>query len=205
MTVRTSEALLAAAADQWASLASHPFVVATAEGRLPAEAFGQWLVADHHFVVGFRRFLARLVELAPHEEARDVLAAGLGGLQAELELFRGEAAARHLDLDAEPSLTTLGYTAYLLASPADGWPTALTVLFGAEKAYFDAWSAVRARTDPSSSYWRFVDNWSSAAFGAWVDDVASLVDELPEPVHRAFARVVRFELAFWDDVAGAAV
>ena len=198
-----SAALLDGAAEAWSSLSTHPFVVATADGTLPASSFGRWLVADHHFVVGFRRFLARLVELAPHERARDVLADGLGALQAELDLFRREAAERALDLDAEPSLTTLGYTAYLLASPADGWPTAVTVLFGAEKAYFDAWSAVRATTDPSSPYWRFVDNWSSPAFGAWVDEVATLVDELAEPDHRTFARVVRFELAFWDDVAAA--
>ena len=200
----TSAALLAGAVSEWPKLASHPFVVATADGTLPSATFGRWLVADHHFVVGFRRFLARLVELAPHERARDVLAGGLGALQAELDLFRVEAAERGLDLDGdEPSLTTLGYTAYLLASAADGWPTALTVLFGAEKAYFDAWSAVRAQTDPSSPYWRFVDNWSAPAFGAWVDEVASLVDELGKPDHRTFARVVRFELAFWDDVAAA--
>ena len=203
MSDRTSRALLDGAADEWMRLATHPFVVATADGTLPAEAFGRWLVADHHFVVGFRRFLARLVELAPHEGARDVLAGGLGALQAELDLFRSEAVDRGLDLDAEPSLTTLGYTAMLLAAPADGWPTAVTVLFGAEKAYFDAWTAVRASTDPTSPYWRFVDNWSSPAFGAWVDDVAGLVDELPAPDHRTFGRVVRFELAFWDDVAAA--
>ena len=199
--MRTSESLLAGASTAWVQLAAHPFVVATASGRLAEEDFGRWLVADHHFVVGFRRFLARLVELAPSERARDVLAGGLGALQAELDLFRSEARLRGLDLDAEPSLVTLGYTAYLLAAPADGWPTALTVLFGAEKAYFDAWSAVRAATDPSSAYWRFVDNWSSPAFGAWVDDVASLVDQLPVADHVTFGRVVRFELAFWDDVA----
>ena len=201
MSPSTSGALLAGAEDDWARLATHPFVVATADGSLPARSFGRWLVADHHFVVGFRRFLARLIELAPHERARDVLAAGLGALQAELDLFRSEAVARDLDLDGEPSLTTLGYTAYLLASPADGWATALTVLFGAEKAYFDAWSAVRTRTEPDRPYWRFVDNWSSTAFGTWVDEIATLVDELPEPDHTTFRRVVRFELAFWDDVA----
>ena len=190
-------ALLAAEADLWARIATPPVVRATADGSLPAEAFGRWLVEDHHFVVGFRRFLARLVELAPTEDARDLLAGGLGALQFELDLFRAEAAERGLDLDAEPSLVTLGYTSYLLASPADGWDTALTVLYGAEKAYFDAWSAVRAATDPSSPYWRFVDNWSSPAFGAWVDGVAGL---LTRPDHRTFRRVVPFELAFWDQL-----
>lgn len=177
----------------------HPFVVAAADGSLSEEAFGRWLVEDHHFVVGFRRFLARLVAIAPDERSRDVLAGGLGPLQAELDLFRAEAARRGLDLTTEPGPTTLGYTSYLLASVDDGWPVALTVLYGAEKAYFDAWSAVRARAETSSPYWAFIDNWSSPAFGAWVDDLAAL---LPaggvEPV--TFERVVRFELRFWDAV-----
>jgi thiaminase/transcriptional activator TenA len=200
--VSHSRALLDAQRDLWSTMAAHPFLVAAADGTLGHDAFGRWLVADHFFVVGFRRFLAHTVGLAPREAARDLLAGGLGALQLELDLFRGEAARRGLQLDAEPSLVTLGYTSFLLASPAGGWATALTALFGAEKAYFDAWSTVRASADRSSPYWTFVDNWSSPAFGAWVDGVASLVDELPGPDHRTFGRVVRFELAFWDDVAG---
>ena len=195
-----SSELLAEQRELWAVMARHPFLVAAADGSLATETFDRWLVEDHHFVVGFRRFLARLVELAPTETGRDLLVAGLAALQGELDLFRSEAATRGLDLDAEPSLTTLGYTSYLMASPADGWDTALTVLFGAEKAYFDAWSTVRAGADPSSPYWRFVDNWSSPAFGEWVDGVAGLVDDLTRPDHRTFRRVVRFELSFWDGV-----
>lgn len=180
----------------------HPFVHAAADGTLAPEAFDRWLVEDHHFVVGFRRFLARLVELAPDEDARDLLAAAQVPLQAELDLFRAEAGKRGLDLGAEPSPTTLGYTSFLLAAPADGWPVALAVLYGAEKAYFDAWSVVRATAERSSPYWSFIDNWSSPAFGAWVDDLAALVDRLaPDPaVDRALERVVRFELRFWDAV-----
>lgn len=180
----------------------HPFVHAAADGTLAPEAFDRWLVEDHHFVVGFRRFLARLVELAPDEDVRDLLAAAQVPLQAELDLFRAEAGKRGLDLGAEPSPTTLGYTSFLLAAPADGWPVALAVLYGAEKAYFDAWSVVRATAERSSPYWSFIDNWSSPAFGAWVDDLAALVDRLaPDPaVDRALERVVRFELRFWDAV-----
>jgi thiaminase/transcriptional activator TenA len=201
VSVTHSSALLAAQREHWAAMARHPFLVAAADGTLAADAFDRWLVEDHHFVVGFRRFLARLVELAPDEAARDALAGGLGALQGELDLFRSEAAARGLDLAGEPAPTTLGYTSYLLASTADGWPAAVTVLYGAEKAYFDAWSAVRAATDASASpYARFVDNWSSPAFGAWVDQVAALVDALPAPDHATFERVVRFELRFWDAV-----
>ncbi|MDQ3147431.1 MAG: transcriptional regulator [Actinomycetota bacterium] len=199
----SAAALLASHAGLWARLPTHPFVVATAEGSLPAGAFDRWLEQDHWFVVGFRRFLARMVELAPDEGARDVLAGGLGALADELALFRSEGAGRGLDLDGtEPSPTTLGYTSYLQAAPVEGWPVALTALFGAEKAYFDAWSAVRDRGRADSPYRPFVDNWSSPAFGDWVDEVGGLVDRLaPAPeLELTLGRVVRFELRFWDAV-----
>src|SRR5512135_2628108 len=94
----------------WATLAAHPFVVAVRDGTLPAAAFDRWLVADHVFVVGYRRFLAQVVAAAPDEPARDLLAGSLAALQGELDLFRSQAAARGLDLGAEPGLVALGYT-----------------------------------------------------------------------------------------------
>lgn len=189
----------------WPRIVAHPFVLAAGEGSLPDEAFDRWIGEDHAFVVGFRRFLAGLVMLAPDDAARDILAASLVPLQHELELFREEAAGRGVDLDAEPAPTTLGYTAFVQASLLGGYQVALAVLYGAEKAYHDAWSAVRAHAVEHSPYWAFIDNWSSAAFGAWVTDVAMLVDAAaPEgatgPMRRAFGRVVRFEVRFWDAV-----
>jgi formylaminopyrimidine deformylase / aminopyrimidine aminohydrolase len=197
--------LLAGSAAPWSRLAAHPFVAKAGDGSLHRNTFDRWLVADHYFVVGFRRFLTGLVTLAPDEHAADVLAAGLGALQAELDLFRREAVARGLDLDAEPGPIALGYTAFLRASLQDGYPVALAVLYGAEKAYFDAWSAVRASASRDSDYWSFVDNWSSPAFAHWVASIAGLLDEIapagPTPAMLAsFDRVVRFELRFWSAV-----
>ena len=192
--------LLSRQAGLWPTITTHPFVVAAANGSLPAEAFDRWLVEDHFFVVGFRRFVGRLVAIAPDERARDIVAGTLAPLQTELDLFRTEASARGLDLSVEPSPTTLGYTSYLHACVDDGWPVAVTVLYGAEKAYFDAWSAVRSAAEAGSPYWPFIDNWSSPAFGRWVDDVASLLPSPTEDMHAAFARVVRLEVRFWDAV-----
>ncbi|HWB71224.1 MAG TPA: hypothetical protein VG452_03335, partial [Egibacteraceae bacterium] len=127
-------ALVAANEPLWARITGHPFVLAAGDGTLPPAAFDRWLVADHYFVVGFRRFLARLLETAPDEDARDLLAGGLAALTPELQLFRRAAAERALDLDAEPGPTTLGYTAFVQAAPADGFPVGLTVLYGAERA-----------------------------------------------------------------------
>jgi formylaminopyrimidine deformylase / aminopyrimidine aminohydrolase len=201
----TARTLLARSTPLWQRLTTHPFVKSIGDGSLDQVAFDRWLVEDHAFVVGFRRFLAGLVTLAPDARAGDVLAAGLGPLQAELDLFRREAANRRLDLAAEPGPTTLGYTSYLHASLSDGYPVALTVLYGAEKAYYDAWAAVRAAARHASPYWSFVDNWSSDAFAGWVAAVARLLDAAapvgPAPTMcTAFDRVVRFELRFWDAV-----
>jgi len=203
--VSHGDVLVEANAELWERLTTHPFVVAVADGSLPKEAFERWLVEDHYFVMGFRRFLARMVEIAPTEAARDLLVAGLAALQPELELFREEAGRRGLDLGHEPAPTNVGYTAFVQASPLDGFPVALTVLYGAERAYFDAWSAARATCDAGSPYWPFVDNWSSEAFGRWVHDIdllleATVPDAGDPTIHRAFTRVVRFELRFWDAV-----
>jgi thiaminase/transcriptional activator TenA len=197
--------LLTGSRAPWSRLGEHPFVHQAGDGTLRRAVFDRWLVADHFFVVGFRRFLTGLVTLAPDEHAADVLAAGLPALQAELDLFRREAATRGLDLDVEPGPVALGYTAFLRASLQDGYAVALAVLYGAEKAYFDAWSAVRANASRDSDYWSFVDNWSSPGFAGWVASLAGLLDAAvpdgpTEPMRRAFDRVVRFELLFWSAV-----
>lgn len=198
-----SDRLLAAHPQEWERLRSHPFPGAVAEGSVEPAAFERWLVEDHFFVMGFRRFLAGLVVITPHELARGVLSAALGPLETELELFRREADARGLNLATEPAPTTLGYSSFLVAALADGYDVAVTVLFGAEKAYFDAWSAVRERVAGNSPYADFVRNWSSPEFGRWVDDIAALLGsgQPSDAQRRAFSRVVRFELRFWDAVA----
>ena len=199
-----ARALLARSTPLWQRLTTHPFVTAVGDGTLDEASFDRWLVEDHWFVLGFRRFLAGLVAIAPDARAADVLSAGFGPLQTELDLFRREATNRRLDLGGEPGPTTLGYTSYLAASLPEGYPVALTVLYGAEKAYYDAWAAVRgaARKSP---YWSFVDNWSSDAFAGWVAAVARLLDAAapggPAPAMcTAFDRVIRLELRFWDAV-----
>lgn len=201
----TAATLLEANAQLWERIRAHPFVHEAAAGTLSREAFDRWLVEDHYFVVAGRRFVGRMMELAPDEAARDLLAGAVAALGTELELFRREARTRNLDLDVEPCPTNLGYAAFLLASAADGFPTTVTVLYGAEKAYFDAWRVVRERASQDSPYWAFIDNWSSPAFGDWVGQVAGLLDRVvpdgPDArLQRIFTRVARFELRFWDAV-----
>ncbi|MFC0627119.1 transcriptional regulator [Kribbella deserti] len=196
----TSNALLTAQAGLWRQILAHPFVTKTSAGTLPAATFDRWLIEDHYFVRTFRVFLDELTQVAPSDEARAVLAGGLAALEPELALFEREAATRGLNLDVEPSPINLGYSSYLLASVRDGWPVGITVLYGVEKAYYDAWASVRDTTGAETPYAGFIANWSSPDFAAYVADLAGLVDQVePTPaMHQAFGRVARFELAFWD-------
>jgi thiaminase len=200
----TTLALLTGQARAWKRILAHPFVARTSAGSLPKATFDRWLTEDHYFVLSFRSFLEALSEVAPDDDARKVLAGGLAALVPELELFETEAAERGLDLTAEPSLLNLGYSSYLLASVQEGWPVGITVLYGVEKAYYDAWASVRDSTGPDTQYAGFIANWSSPEFSAYVDQLGELVDreELTPAMTRAFDRVVRFELAFWDLVHG---
>jgi thiaminase len=200
----TTRALLSGQETAWKLILEHPFVAQTSAGTLPRSAFDRWLVEDHYFVRSFRSFLSDLVAIAPDDDARDVLEGGLAALVPELALFEAAAAERGLDLEAEPSLLNLGYSSYLAASVLADWPVAITVLYAVEKAYYDAWASVRDTTGPDTQYAGFIANWSSPEFAAYVEQLGVLVDreELTADLTLAFDRVVRFELAFWDLVAG---
>ncbi len=191
-----------AAGPRWTQLTEHPFVLATADGTLTEAAFDGWLLSDHAFVVAFRRFLAGAVVIAPEEGARDVLCGGLAALTVELALFRDELVRRELDPAAHaPSLTCIGYTGWMHASLNDGWEVALAVLHGVERAYLDAWTAVRERA-VGQRYAQFVHNWSSPEFAAWVAQLAGLLGEgAPTSAQQcAHEQVMEWEHAFWDTV-----
>jgi formylaminopyrimidine deformylase / aminopyrimidine aminohydrolase len=200
----TTRALLSGQETAWKLILDHPFVAQTSAGTLPRAAFDRWLVEDYYFVGSFRAFLTELTAIAPDDQAREVLAGGSAALVPELELFEAAAAERGLDLDVEPSLLNLGYTSYLAASARAGWPIGITVLWAVEKAYYDAWASVRDTTGPDTQYAGFIANWSSPEFAAYVEQLGVLVDreDLTADLTIAFDRVVRFELAFWDLVAG---
>jgi formylaminopyrimidine deformylase / aminopyrimidine aminohydrolase len=200
----TSSALLSSQEPAWKRIVTHPFVAETSAGTLPRVTFDRWLTEDYYFVAAFREFLTELTAIAPDEQAREVLAGGLAALEPELALFESAAAERGVDLTVEPSLLNLGYSSYLLTSVRDGWPVGITVLYAVEKAYYDAWASVRDTTGPDTRYAGFIANWSSPDFAAYVERLADLVDrEQPTAaMTRAFDRVVRFEIAFWDLVHG---
>ena len=102
----------------------------------------------------------------------------------------------------------MGLTAFLQAQVSRGYPTAMSALYAAEKAYVDTWSAVRPTANRSTPYWFLLDYWSSDAYGYWSESLGRLIDAAapdgPTPdMYRAFNWVVRLELQFFGALYGA--
>jgi len=200
------DSLLDEARPLWQAMTRHPFLRELATGQLPRERFDFWVQQDYLFVQAGIRFLALLIARAPDEELRRGLLEAMLAFRNELRIFEDYARAHDLPLAVEPTPVCLGYTSYLLATAATGsLAEALTVLWGAEKAYYDAWSTVRQQLGSAEPYARWIENWTSPQFAAWVDwiqqQLARWISESERAAIRtAFLRTVRYEYLFWDMV-----
>jgi thiaminase/transcriptional activator TenA len=200
--VSAAKQLLVHSSMLWPRVLGHPFVHAVADGNLDGDAFERWIVAEHTFNVEFRRFIAGLVTISPTSWDAEVIAAGLGPNKCDIDLVQRAAVRHGFDLDLEPGPSTIGFCGYLQSLLQRGYDVALAGLLAAQKVYFDAWGSIRDQTSWSSSYWPFVDTWSSAVFSDWIGGLCQLVDAAApdgpsSPMCLSFDRVVRFELQFW--------
>lgn len=198
------EELLAASAEHWPRLFSHPFVLGASGGTLDPATFRRWMVDDHYFNVEYQRFVAALAAIAPTADATESIAAAIPGSHLGLDQIRKLAARTFVDVTAEPSLAVIGFAGYLQAQVARGYEPALTALYASEKVYFDVWSSVRAIADRTTPYWHLVEHWSAESYRNWLSSLARLVEDALDAANpdleRVFDRVVRFELALWDAI-----
>lgn len=191
----------------WSRILSHPFLARTRDGSIPDETFANWMKQDYLFVEAAIPFIAALMPRAPLEH-RQALGSALPTLEKELELFRERAGKVGVDLEGvEPAFVNHAYVQFLLASAyTRSYAGAFTVLYVAEKAYYDSWMVVREGIDQSSTWFPFVENWTSDAFRGWVDYLETNLDQLAEQVGpaerremaRLFEITARYELAFWE-------
>jgi thiaminase len=190
----------------WGKLLSHPFLELTYTNRISDEVFGQWIRQDYIFVREAIPFIAQLITKAPLE-LRSNLANIISMLVKELSLFEGMAADHGISLDnLRPSPTCHAYLQYLYAIGATRpIEESFTVLYAAEKAYYDSWKTVKDNLTAASKWQTFIDYWSSNDFAAYVRWIAGELDKLAEglPENRLAAMVEeylttgRYEYMFW--------
>jgi len=194
----------------WDRVLDHRFLRETRDGTIARDTFANWMQQDYLFVEAAIPFIAALMPKGPVEH-RAALGRALPGLEKELELFRERAAAVGVELrDVRPSFTNHAYVQFLLASAyTKSYAEAFTVLYVAEKAYYDSWMVVRHGIDRESVWFPFVENWTSDAFAGWVGYLQQELDGLADstgPAERQrmaelFEITARYELAFWEMAA----
>ncbi|UCF21140.1 MAG: hypothetical protein JSU87_07070 [Gemmatimonadota bacterium] len=201
---------LARLGDIWLRMLDHRFLLETRDGTIARETFADWMRQDYLFVEAAIPFIAALMPKAPADH-RVALGQAIPALEKELELFRERAAVAGVDLTGvRPSFVNHAYVQFLIATAySKSYAEAYTVLYVAEKAYYDSWMVVRAGLDSGSIWYPFVENWTSDAFAGWVGYLEAQLDALAEQVGEAergrmaelFELTARYELAFWEMAA----
>lgn len=191
----------------WERMSNHQFLVQTRDGSISDQAFATWLCQDYLFVEAAIPFLGAMVPRAPAHHVGPLIET-MTALRKELELFRERAEAGGVSLeDIEPSFVNHAYIQFLLASAhRETYAGAYTVLYAAEKAYFDSWMVVRQGMSSDSVWYPFVEQWSGDAFKSYVEYLETELDNLAEqagPNERArmaelFEVTTKYEVAFWE-------
>jgi len=194
----------------WDRILTHRFLTETRDGTIADETFATWMRQDYLFVEAAIPFLSILIPKAPQDHV-EPLTQSIAALQKELELFRERAAVAGVDLESiEPSFVNHAYIQFLLASGyRESYAGAYTVLYTAEKAYYDSWRVVKEGIDPDSIWYPFVENWAGEAFAGYVTYLEGQLDRLAdeagatERAHMAelFELTAKYELAFWEMAA----
>ena len=194
----------------WQKMLNHRFLKMTADGSISEATFKTWMRQDYIFVREAIPFIAGLLAKAPLE-LRPNLTQVLPALDNELQLFRENAEAHGVGLEnVQPSPTCHAYLQFLMATAhGRSFEEGFTVLYAAEKAYFDSWREVKRNLKGVSQWQSFIENWTSPGFQQYVEWLGATLDKLAEgqPQHaldrmaELFKMTGRYEYLFWEMAA----
>ncbi|WP_265447098.1 thiaminase II [Flexivirga meconopsidis] len=189
----------------------HPFLVGLANGDLPREAFGYFIIQDTLYLGDYARALALLAAKAPAPDAGTLAAHAGEAVAAELELHP----KLLVDAGVDPELlqqtpaspATTAYTSYLLAVAAqrpfhEGLAAALPCYW----IYQQVGAALQAQGSVDPVYQQWIDAYAAADFADTVAQVLDIVDRtvatLTSEQITAMAghieTTTRYEWMFWD-------
>ena len=135
------------------------------------------------------------------------LASAIPALQAELELFERWRERNVSFRKVQMSPTCHAYVQFMLATAyGASFEEGFTLLYGAEKAYFESWSRVRENLKTASPWQPFIERWSGQAFQHWVGWIEVTLDELASEaspalrgrMNETFLLTGQYELLFWN-------
>ncbi|KAG6860561.1 hypothetical protein C0995_009843 [Termitomyces sp. Mi166 len=207
----------------------HPFLISAAKDSLSDRLLSLWLLQDRIYAAhAYPRFVGTLISYIPFrppvlsasvaldhsQRILKILVFSLENVVREVGFFDDTAKEWRLDLSRwKERKGTRDYTAEMARISGTGKvEEGLLFLWAMEKVYLDVWSIINHSlvliNGPPSALRLLAKNWSSAEFKAFVDDLASLVDDIYGDLdHDAWIkaedvwrRVLELEEGFWPDV-----
>lgn len=198
-----ASALWSANADLADACLKNAFVRGLANGSLPIDCFRAYVAQDAYFLEAFARAYALALARGPDRHSLEAFHSLIGGVLEELRLHAAYAARWQVDLSrAEPSVATLAYTNFLLATAAlqtIGDTCAAMAPCMRLYAYLGQHLA-RVRT-PDNPYQEWIDTYAGAEFESLASTLESLLDRYASQtpaVASAYRRAMQLELAFFE-------
>ena len=194
------------------AIVRHPFIRGLTDGTLPRDAFRFYVIQDALYLRDFARALALAAAKAPQDRAIAMFCRhAIGAIEVERQLHEGF--FRDFGLSAEDvertpmAPTNLAYTSYLLRV---GYGSPFHEVLGAVLPcywiYWEVGKRLAERGSPDPMYRRWIETYGGEEFGATVQAVLELTDQIAAELTAAqsdaavahFVTTSRYEWMFWD-------
>jgi thiaminase/transcriptional activator TenA len=194
------------------AILAHPFLTGLTDGTLPHQAFAFYVLQDALYLRSYADALSTVADRAPDEAGREMFARHAAGAIAVEQALHGSLLA-DLGIDpaevqaTEPAPTTLAYTSYLRAVTGSGsYAEGVSAVLPCYWIYWEVGRELLHRGSPDPRYQRWIDTYGGDEFGAVVQEVLAVADQLgptltpPErdQAHQHFRTSSRYEWMFWD-------
>lgn len=194
------------------AILEHPFLTGLTDGTLPRDRFVFYLVQDAAYLRDFARALEVVADEAPREEWAALLRTHARETLAEEERMQDDILRRYGVSAREQRETprapdAFAYTRFLLATVHEGsFGEGMAALLPCYWIYWEVGRELARRGSPEPGYQRWIDAYSSEAYGETVRQVIAIVDESAAAASaeerarmgEAFAVGSRYEWMFWN-------
>lgn len=211
--MKTTDRLLAAAAEIWKLYHTHPFTAGIRDGTLDREKFRAYLIQDLLYLRDYARTFCIGAAKAASPETAALFTRYAAVANGELDIhsgYLGRLGITQAELaDAKPSLANLSYTSYMLrVAYEDGETEILTAVLACAYSYeVIAKRMVQTGTCADNSF--YADWIHGYASKEYADENAVLLDTLDRltshcsewqlrHLEEIFVTCSRYELAFWE-------
>ena len=191
---------------------AHPFLQGLTDGTLSEERFRFYILQDALYLREYARALSLTGVRSPDESALVMFNEhSAGAIMVERGLHEGFLKDLGVTQDevnqTVASPTTLAYTSYLLKTATLGdYPEVLGAVLPCYWIYREVGKALLEHGSPNPLYQRWIDTYGGEEFGALVEAVLNLTDEVCENLNpaqkarvtEAFTITSRYEWMFWD-------